>query len=337
MSDTGEAMVERLCGSPQLSRRSSSPELHHLLPQAPKFRLRGKRFFFTWSQIPWDLAHEDIKLVLDSIDEIEYAIIGRELHQDGNAHYHAAVQFAKQQDRKISRHADAGGQHPNIKNKANGRAWEAAKEYCKKDGQFKEFGEQDTETGELLGTKIDELYEQADDFYSFLKLCLDNSVPFGYCQASWNAKQTRSPTIDVGEVGAGAIESPILRQLVWADSERAIVIVGPTGCGKTTWALNHAPKPALFVSDIDDLKSFRVGFHKSIIFDDMCFSGDHTGKGAWPVQKQIHLVDFHMQRSIRCRYTTARIPAGVHKIFTCNEYPFTWSDAIARRVLRIDI
>jgi hypothetical protein len=342
MSDGYHLDDELLRRSPQPCSGASSPELPTLLapsntPNERSFRLRGKRFFFTWSQVEWTTDHAQVKTLLDSIATVEYTIIAREQHKDGGTHFHAAVQFTKSQDRKVSGHADLDGQHPNIKNKANARAWEAAKDYCKKDGQFKEYGEQDTNSGELLGSKIDELYDQAEDFYAFLKLCLDNSVPFGYCQASWNAKQTRSPTIDVGETSAGIIESPILRALRWADTSRAIVIVGPTGCGKTTWAVEHAPRPALFVSDIDDLKSFRVGFHNSIIFDDMCFSGDHTGKGQWPVQKQIHLVDFHMQRSIRCRYTTARIPAGVHKVFTCNEYPFSWSDAIARRVLRIDV
>jgi len=318
--------------------RSPSPirdGVHSLLPRT--FRLRGKKFFFTWSQVSWTTTHADIKQKLDAIGTVEFAIIARELHADGGVHFHAAVQFERSQDRKITGHADIDGQHPNIKNKANARAWSAAKEYCKKDGCFEEFGTDSEDDRELLGSKIDELYAQAEDFYSFLKLCLDASVPFGYCQASWNAKQTRSPTIDVGETSAGTITAPILLNLGWATTDKAIVIVGPTGCGKTTWAIKHAPRPSLFVSDIDDLKSFRVGHHKSIIFDDMCFNGDAMGKHAWPVQKQIHLVDFYMQRSIRCRYTTARIPAGVHKVFTCNEYPFSWSDAIERRVLRIDI
>jgi len=113
---------------------------------------------------------------------------------------------------------------------------------------------------------------------------------------------------------------------------QSLVIQGASGIGKTTWAKRNIPKPALMCSDIDDLKHFRRGYHIAILFDDMCFKGNIDGKGAWPRTSQIHLVDMENDRSIRCRHRNAMIPAGIFRVFTCNEYPFTEDSAIERRV-----
>jgi len=104
-----------------------------------------------------------------------------------------------------------------------------------------------------------------------------------------------------------------------------LLIVGEAGIGKTTWAKRTIPKPCLFVTHIDDLRKFKVGFHVSILFDDV--SVTH-----FPETAQIHLVDWENPRSVHVRYGTARIPAGVRKIFTCNALPVSiHHPAISRR------
>lgn len=107
-------------------------------------------------------------------------------------------------------------------------------------------------------------------------------------------------------------------------------MVGPTGCGKTSWAKRVAPKPALWVRHIDVLREFREGYHQSIIFDDMSFK--HM-----PQQAQVHLTDWHNKSHIHCRYGHATVPAKTVKIFTCNEYPFIQDPAVKRRVHLIDL
>lgn len=104
-----------------------------------------------------------------------------------------------------------------------------------------------------------------------------------------------------------------------------LLIVGEAGIGKTTWAKKTIPKPCLFVTHIDDLRKFKVGYHVSILFDDVCVTH-------FPETAQIHLVDYENPRSVHVRYGTARIPAGIRKIFTCNSIPVSVSHpAISRR------
>jgi len=108
------------------------------------------------------------------------------------------------------------------------------------------------------------------------------------------------------------------------DDIKSVVMIGPSGVGKTQWALGHF-RNALFVTHTDDLLRFQEDVHDGIIFDDMNFT--HM-----PRTCQIHLVDWDQPRSIHCRYSVARIPKHTKKIFTCNEYCFTTDAAIRRRV-----
>lgn len=118
----------------------------------------------------------------------------------------------------------------------------------------------------------------------------------------------------------------------WNPQQHPVLsIVGRAGCGKTTWAKQHAPKPALFISHIDQLRLFKPGYHKSIIFDDMDIRH-------WPRTSQIHLIDFDNPRAIHLRHVVATIPAGTVKIFTSNDDIVDLSDpAIRRRIYKITV
>ena len=127
-------------------------------------------------------------------------------------------------------------------------------------------------------------------------------------------------------------EVPDALRNVDMSTNKAILVVGRAGCGKTVWALSACEKPALFVTHLDGLKRLKP-FHKTIIFDDMCFK--HM-----PVQGQKFIVDREQPREIHIRYKTIIIPKGVKKIFTANEYPFIndgteHANAIRRRLEEI--
>jgi len=100
------------------------------------------------------------------------------------------------------------------------------------------------------------------------------------------------------------------------------VIKGPSGIGKTQFALAHFDNP-LFVSHIDDLKKFDG--HDGIVIDDMDFSNRYDR------EFQIHLIDTEHERSLHARHWNARRPANIPMIFTTNTRVFMYDPAIERR------
>lgn len=107
---------------------------------------------------------------------------------------------------------------------------------------------------------------------------------------------------------------------------KAIVLIGPTGLGKTQYAIQHFQHP-LLVSHIDDLKT--LGRHNDgIIFDDMNF-------GHWPPGACIHLTDLELPRSINVKYGTALLPQETPRIFTTNQqFNELWSDKCSPEQLK---
>lgn len=299
------------------------------------YRIHGRFFLFTWSQIqidntfqPQDNDFDAIATVLQSIGPTLFTSIGFERHQDGGWHIHAAVEYESELDRRLDTQLNCYGRRPNVRNKGRKRQWLDAIDYSQKDGQFRVNGVTSIEGSvqfDLLDTA-----RSALSFAEFTQLCFTRRVPYAYCQATWNFIQTEYLTINAGEDSFGTITNAQLRDRVWRDGDdKCIAIVGPSGVGKTTWARRNIPKPALFVTHLDDLKHFTVGYHKGILFDDISFK--HL-----PITTQISVCDWDNPRSIHCRHTVARIPANVPKIFTCNEAPLDFLDAaVDRRVEQI--
>lgn len=163
----------------------------------------------------------------------------------------------------------------------------------------------------------------------FMDYCITARIPKGYYDEALRLVCDSSSTIlEVSPSLVERIQQPLRSFLLPEEGIKSIVVVGKSGSGKTSWAKWVSPKPALFVTHIDDLRKLRPE-HKSIIFDDMDFR--HTPRTA-----QIHLVDRTDTRSIHIRYGTATVPAGIIKIFTCNEYPFIEDEAIQRRVMTLN-
>jgi len=173
-----------------------------------------------------------------------------------------------------------------------------------------------------------ELVATYQDQADWMEYCAKKRITFQYAVWFWNRSHLDCTITDPDHQG-NVVER--LQELSFnPDVHRALIIKGPTGCGKTTWAKRNAPKPCLFVSHIDQLRQFIAGFHLSIIFDDVDFCH-------YPRVAQIHLVDFDNPRAIHCRHAVANIPAGIYKIFTCNEWPLGEDPAVQRRVRRINV
>lgn len=280
------------------------------------FRVNARYLFITYPQC--GLARDTIWTFLRA-KGVKWAIIGSERHQDGNPHIHAVLDWGRKRDIRNSSFFDLEGHHPNVqpcKNKM------ASINYTKKEGDFEEFGdpEDSDDTEDLLALAA---RETEPSFYGH---CMARKISFPYAKKFWDMAHTdRGAVVKAGSSPPPNRICPRLQFHVLPDKPSTLVLVGPTGCGKTSWALKRAIKPALIVTHMDDLRKFDPEFHKTIIFDDMSFT--HM-----PETSQIHLVDQDLARSIHCRYGNAHIPPNTWKIFTCNKFPFTKHPAILRRL-----
>lgn len=296
----------------------------------PSF-FNGKRFFLTYPQTLHELSTPLITFLRTKGTLVGF-VIGKEFHADGSQHIHACIEF-EQLVRGNERLFDFEGRHPNVQSPRN---WNACKQYCKKDGNFEEWvmdnGAQpvanrrqggDRPSEEEVKEKLSSSTEEQWMLWAAL-----SGISYQYAVWFWNRNVVDVSTITDSDETLGRFICPALLPFAFNENvHHSFIIKGPSGCGKTSWAKLHMPKPALFVSHIDQLKSFRSGFHKSIIFDDVDFNH-------WPRHSQIHLCDFDNPRSIHCRYATANIPSGIFKCFTCNELPVNLSDQAIRRRVR---
>lgn len=290
------------------------------------FKFDSGYVFLTYPHSTFE--HERLHEFINSVCPTDWLRVATEQHADGDPHVHAVGKFVRRFQSRNERIFDYDGRHPNIQSV---RSVGKAVAYVAKDGQFTDYGA--VPTG---GTK--RTYQEAISLAGsanegeYLTACLEARMPHAYAKRFRElAFSCDSTTItDFDESTLQYISDARLRELQLPENKCA-VLIGPTGCGKSIWAKWRAPKPALWVTDLDVLKEFKPTFHKSIIFDDMTFRKTETFNGysrSW----QIYLADWNDTRTIRCRHTNATIPANTVKIFTGNEPVFSDDPAIDRRL-----
>lgn len=252
-----------------------------------------------------------------------YQVTAEELHEDGSTHFHVLLVYTNRKKVTRADYFDFDGWHCNIQACRN---LQATVDYVKKDGNFIEEGELPVDQRRNELPLVANYRHKAD----WVQACFLNKVPGYYCEELWRLKhQVDKRTIVAEEYQppAAATMWQVLRELTLEWDDRTVILIGPSGCGKTTWAMAKCPKPALVVTHADDLKGIDATI-KCIIFDDVDFKH-------YPRTGQIHLVDQFLDRSIHVRYGTARIPAGVKRVFTANIEPVDINDEAIRRRCRV--
>jgi hypothetical protein len=111
------------------------------IPNAPSntnFRLECKYAAITYpdcDRLDFDTLYTFLTSGLGKIPC--YALIAREKHESGAQHFHALLHFNNGIRTRKCRFFDIGGVHPNVQACRDPKAWY---EYCKKDGDIREFG-----------------------------------------------------------------------------------------------------------------------------------------------------------------------------------------------------
>jgi len=115
---------------------------------------------------------------------------------------------------------------------------------------------------------------------------------------------------------AEGVDPDKFKHIAW-DRTKALILRGDSNAGKTQWAICQF-KNAFKIEDLDELKELPEGTD-GIIFDEQLFD-------KCPKKTMICLLDYEMPRSVRIRHILAHIPAGMQRIFTCNEHEHPFGD-----------
>lgn len=341
------------------------PEEHRLPSTTKSVRWSGKRFLLTYSQFLED--PDDVFNHIDRKKRIKQAVGAIERHQDGGYHLHIALEFEAKLNTINCHYFDyqyAPGYdsfHPNV---SPSRSWGACVNYCR--GQDKDVMQKlewqctFNEAVESAQQKKPDLYEVArsmENKEKFVQWCFENSVNGLFMREVWSdicrplCLQTFDTASDAGPSGRPAPPSfdERFRYLKLPDPyDKPVVVLGPTGSGKTIWAVSQMFKRfgrGLMVNHVDQLKNLVLTGpaetrHNCVVFDEIRFSGNvRDGKGRWPDTSQIAVCDTEFARSIHARYSNAVLPAGFPRLFTAAvKLPFNHLDGqIARRVHIINL
>lgn len=284
------------------------------------FQFDGVRFFLTYPQ-SGDLQWQDVISHLESIKPLSWARICKEQHESGEPHLHVVGQFSARVKSSNCRVFDVAGKHPNIQSV---KSVTASLKYVSKDGEFHDIG-----TVPSAGHRTDfdcvAAAKELDEA-EYYAACLKARIPYQYA-AKFLQLQKGKKGVTIKDDYEPDLSRETLELMCMAFvPNKANVVIGNTGHGKTQWAKRIAPKPALWVRHIDLLASFRAGYHKSIIFDEMVFTH-------YPRETQIQIADWQDEAHIHCRYNVAIIPAGVQRIFCANRPVFIDDPAINRRCI----
>lgn len=301
------------------------------------FRFAAKRVFLTYSAVGDHLHKEAVFYTIDERYPVKTYFIAEERHQNGDRHIHAVFEFKHKVDSCDCSLFDINDgwmtYHPNIQKIKKGQAhWERVIEYCDKEDPCPFANTSIKPTwGEMLDTASSQ-----EEFLRLVRANYPRDFALNYSRLVTMC-QNVYPTFSMNTIASYslnfAITMPPELTFLVPQEMRSTVVVGKPGCGKTTWAKIHAPKPCLFVRHLDTLQELRTQ-HQSIIFDDLDFH--HL-----PPATQKFLVDQADIAEIHIRYRVARIPSNTTRIFTANEYPFleegVHGEAIRRRIELITI
>lgn len=303
----------------------------------PGFRFSNKRVLLTYSTVSESITKEAIFYTIDERYPVEEYCVGEERHQDGQRHIHAVFSFKKKVDSKDVTLFDVndGNEtfHPNIAPIKKGKAhFERATEYTKKEDPEPLCNIMQAMTwGDLI-----EGSTSKEEFLELVRVNYPRDFALNLQRLEYMAeKRWVTPSMNTINDSMQVTWITLPNALLTFEPliNKSVVVIGPAGCGKTSWAKFIAPKPCLFVRHLDSLSQL-LPIHQSIIFDDLAF-------GHLPVATQKYLVDMENLAEIHIRYKVAKIPAGVLRIITANTDPFTAEGehrvAIDRRCQLIDL
>lgn len=298
------------------------------------FRLSAKNLFLTYPRCAVDAEMaEEILLGIFGRANVLYMCIARESHEDGTPHLHCVVLLHDRCNLRDQRALDIFDHHGNYQAIRNVKQ---TLRYVKKDGEYREYGELPTKYAD--GDDLKSILEKVStlscerelmEFIFCNKLSSQHMVLTRYWQ-SVQASKGGSPRFTVETFTPSEQLMTALQGL--GASDKALLLTGPTGIGKTQFLLSYfSAKNVVRATHMDDLKKVST-MTNLLIMDDMEF-GHHSRASI------LHLFDIRTERSIHCRFSCARLPPTLDIIVVCNSIELAFGihseDPAVRR--RLDI
>lgn len=283
------------------------------------FKFDSHTAFLTYPHC--DLQHDEVINALRVIQDIAWARVCLERHEDGQPHVHVVCKFTKRVQSRQQRVFDISTHHPNIQRV---RSIAHAIEYCAKDGNYRDYG--DVPTSRAKRMEWNAIVEAAKgDPIEWHRVCHEQRIQ-GHV-AEGLRKAVNSASVDLDEYD----NRPVGEALAMVPTQwTSLLLVGHPGIGKTGWAMQHCPRPCLLVKHLDVLRQYRDGYHKSILFDDCDFK--HL-----PRTTQLMLSDYENRIMVHVRYGVAVIPPHVPRLFLCNYGCEPFIDDIAIQGRRLSV
>lgn len=277
------------------------------------FRCCAKSHFVTYPQCQLPMAtittHWQVNWL---VKPYHYVIIARELHEDGNPHYHVVVQWKHRLDVQREAYFDIDGYHPNIQATKN---LEEAITYAKKGGDFWEDGTVvlGSERKRKRADDQDDVYRQAmnecQDKISFLK-AIEEGAPRDYvlnydrilamAEARFATEDTIVPYVPAHTRQSFTKVPEELDDWIRCNLDcpqperpRCLVLVGPSRLGKTEWARSlgrHMYFNGMFMQDLWDTRA------QYAVFDDIDWKWIVNGKGWLGGQKEFVITDKYRKK-----------------------------------------
>ncbi len=269
-------------------------------PKAHKWQCNSKKLHLTYPMhvdLPELLAHLCIKLG----DMKWYSFVhenGTGEHGVAYQHTHAAFELVNKKCFSSERLLDFCGLHPNIKAIKTPEQARNTWLYHLKD-PVKILQSATTPLISTIEAAID-----ADTLLEGVQMYGIEVKTVGDLNMLRNARNTRQKIPKL--IDAGAFKFGIRDECM----DKTIFIFGPTGVGKTQWAIAQFEHP-LLISHMDDLKQLNIRVHDGIVFDDLSFANVAANV-------LIHLTDWDLPRSINVKHSSVTIPAHTRKIITSN-------------------
>lgn len=221
------------------------------------------------------------------------------------AHTHVAFRASRKMDITNARRLDFQGIHPHIKKIRD-------EEHAKQIWQVYHLKEPlKTLRSEAGPVGSNEFFERMHQAESLTEACRDYQTITGINPVRSVAdilllrekgKKRKQGSQKIANAGTWTLLAP--------PNWRKLYIHGPSGIGKTQWALDQFESP-LLVRHTEALKLYLPDEHDGIVFDDMSWQG-------FMGETMIHLLDWDCDSILNVKHSSVTIPKHTRVIFTSN-------------------